>query len=73
MDHGVTGLVVDPDDRDAIVAAIVRLFTDHIARERFGAAGQVRAREVFGVGRFVRDLSAILAPLLSARTAPLPC
>ena len=73
VDHGVTGLIVDPNDHDAIVAAITRLFTDTALTERFGAAGEVRAREVFGSGRFVRDLTAILAPLVSTPSAVSPC
>jgi phosphatidyl-myo-inositol dimannoside synthase len=73
VEDGVTGLIVNPDDHPAIVAAIVRLFTDAALRERFGAAGQVRAREVFGLRRFVRDLTAILAPLVAARSAASPC
>ena len=28
VEHGVTGLIVDPDDRDAIVGAIAQLFTE---------------------------------------------
>jgi glycosyltransferase involved in cell wall biosynthesis len=73
VEHGVTGLIVDPDDHQAIVAAIVRLFGDASLREQFGAAGQVRAREAFGLRRFVGDLTAILTPLLSAQSATSPC
>jgi phosphatidyl-myo-inositol dimannoside synthase len=73
VEDGITGLIVDPDDHQAMVAAIVRLFTDATLRDRFGAAGQVRAREVFGVRRFARDLTAILAPLVRARSAASPC
>jgi phosphatidyl-myo-inositol dimannoside synthase len=73
VEHGITGLIVDPDDHDAMVAAIARLFTNAALTQRFGAAGQVRAREVFGVERFVRDLTTILAPLVHPRSAVSPC
>ena len=72
VEHGVTGLIVDPDDHHAIAAAIVRLFTDGVVREQFGAAGQLRARERFAVPRFIGDLTAIVAPIL-ARSAASPC
>ncbi|WP_303324323.1 glycosyltransferase family 4 protein [Actinomyces radicidentis] len=38
--EGVTGLVVDGRDEDALVAALVRLLTDPEERERMGAAGR---------------------------------
>ena len=37
---GVTGLLVDPDDREALVEALIRLCTDTELRHRLGEAGR---------------------------------
>jgi glycosyltransferase involved in cell wall biosynthesis len=44
---GVTGLLVEPDDDDALAAAIERLLDDAALRARLGAAGQADARSRF--------------------------
>lgn len=41
--NGVTGLLVPPDDRDALTAALGRLIEDADLRRRLGAAGQAAA------------------------------
>jgi phosphatidylinositol alpha-1,6-mannosyltransferase len=64
VQHGLTGLIVDPDDRSGVRDAIVRLFTDRELAARLGAAGAARARETFSAARFARDLAAIVAPVM---------
>lgn len=44
---GETGLTVEPEDHRALAAAVQRLIDDPLLRQRFGAAGRVRAREQF--------------------------
>ncbi|MBT5326720.1 MAG: glycosyltransferase family 4 protein, partial [Gemmatimonadetes bacterium] len=44
---GQSGLLVDPEDLDAVVAAIVRLLQDDDLRHRLGAEGQQRVRAEF--------------------------
>jgi phosphatidylinositol alpha-1,6-mannosyltransferase len=44
---GQSGLLVDPEDLDAVVAAIVRLLQDDDLRYRLGAEGQQRVRAEF--------------------------
>ncbi len=45
--HGVTGLVVPPASPPALAGAIGALLADRELRQRYGAAGQRRARELF--------------------------
>ena len=47
---GRDGLIVDAGDRDALVAAMVRLFVDPQARGRMAVAGAQRADGEFGPG-----------------------
>jgi glycosyltransferase involved in cell wall biosynthesis len=42
---GHAGIVVDPDDRQALAAAMSRLAEDPTLRRRFGAAGRARAAD----------------------------
>lgn len=42
--HGRDGLIVDPEDRDALVAAVVRLFVDEEGRHRMGIAAAQRVQ-----------------------------
>jgi phosphatidylinositol alpha-1,6-mannosyltransferase len=58
---GDTGLLVDPDDPDALATALVRLLADDALRARMGAAGERRFLREFTFERF-RDR---LAPLLA--------
>jgi glycosyltransferase involved in cell wall biosynthesis len=44
IDHGVDGLLVPVDDRQALVTALLDLIADEPARRRMGAAARVSAR-----------------------------
>jgi glycosyltransferase involved in cell wall biosynthesis len=52
--EGETGLLVPPDDPDALGAALRRLLEDEELRRRFGEAGRERARAEFSVERMAR-------------------
>ena len=41
---GVTGLVVDPEDRDALAACLSRLVNDPATADRLGSAGRVAVK-----------------------------
>ncbi len=51
--HGVTGLIVPPDDAAALAAALNRLLGDDELRARLGGQAQERARREFTVPRMV--------------------
>ncbi len=49
----VDGLLIDPDDRMAIAAAIIRLLTDDALAQRLGAAGRVTIADKFSTQHLV--------------------
>lgn len=49
VEHGVSGLVVPPDDPDAISAAVTALLGDPVRRRALGEAGRSRVAERFDV------------------------
>ena len=51
VEHGVTGLLVPPDDPDALAAAIASLLADPAKRDAFGAAGRDRVERLFTLDR----------------------
>ena len=56
---GVTGLVVEPGDSQALAGALRRLLADEAMREAMGAAGRDRVRREFTVERMAAMTSAI--------------
>ncbi|WP_233213687.1 glycosyltransferase family 4 protein [Mycobacterium hubeiense] len=59
VDHGVTGLLVPPNDVDAFAAAIGQLIADPHRRAEMGAAAAIRARERFTSDVMAADLAAL--------------
>jgi glycosyltransferase involved in cell wall biosynthesis len=55
---GVTGLVVDPEDRDALAACVSRLVHDPVTADRLGSAGRV-AVQAFPWSRVAADYERI--------------
>jgi glycosyltransferase involved in cell wall biosynthesis len=66
---GETGLIADPARPLNVRDAIVQLFQQPELAARMGQAGQWRAREVFSMERFTRELSATVDRVLPARAA----
>ncbi len=56
---GETGVLVEPDDPDALGTAILSLLGDRERAATMGAAGQARARDEFSVARMVEKTAAI--------------
>jgi glycosyltransferase involved in cell wall biosynthesis len=58
IDHDVEGVLVPPDDPDALARAIEELLADPARMARLGAAGRERVRREFDVapvGRYIRS------------------
>lgn len=57
IEHGVTGLLVEPETPQALADALLALIRDPQRRAEFGAAGNRRVRERFGLAENVRRLA----------------
>ena len=60
VEHGVTGLLVPPNDVDAFASAISQLLADPHRRAEMGRAAAVRVRDRFTSGIMARDLAALV-------------
>lgn len=69
---GETGLIADPSRPRDVRDAIVQLFQQPDLAARMGLAGERRARDVFSMERFTRELAAIVDRVVPAR-APAAC
>jgi phosphatidyl-myo-inositol dimannoside synthase len=58
--HGETGLLVDPNDREALAASIVALLREPERRAAYGAAGKLRFEAEFTFERYCDRLRPIL-------------
>jgi glycosyltransferase involved in cell wall biosynthesis len=67
---GETGLLVEPNDPDALVNAIRLLLDDEALRERLGAAGRVRVMERFTWQVTARGTAACYDAILSGQPLP---
>ena len=67
---GCTGLLVERDDVDGLVAALARLRDDPALRERLGDAGRRRALTSYTVGHMARAYERLWAQVVSGRRTP---
>jgi rhamnosyl/mannosyltransferase len=65
--HGVTGLVVQPGDVDALAGAMRSLLDDPALRSRMGDAGRTRVERQFSIARLVEQVTTLYR---SAATGP---
>ena len=61
-----TGLLIDPSDEDAMVAALVRLLKDDDQRQRLGSNGKRRFEENFTEEAFHERISEIISQAIGA-------
>jgi glycosyltransferase involved in cell wall biosynthesis len=69
VEDGVTGVLVPPDDPDALAAELVALIEDPDRAERIGRAARERAQLHFGEERYLRDHEALYLRLGSQRSS----
>jgi glycosyltransferase involved in cell wall biosynthesis len=67
VDDGVTGLLVEPRDADALAVAIETLVADGDRRQAMGVAARRRVDEVFDLRHHVHAIEAIFDEILGAR------
>jgi phosphatidylinositol alpha-1,6-mannosyltransferase len=61
VQDGETGLVVNPEDLDAVVAALDRVLSDQLFARRLGQAGRKAVETYYNWDRVIRDLREIEA------------
>ena len=61
---GETGLIVEPDNLDAVTEALERLLTDQLLARRFGQAGRKAVETSYNWDRVIRDLREIEAQVV---------
>jgi starch synthase len=67
VEDGVTGLLVDEDDDEALLAAIGRLLDDGPAAAAMGARGRERAQARYDIDRTTAALVQVLGEAASSR------
>lgn len=72
VEHGVSGLLVDPDDVSALAAALDRYATEPGLIAKHGAAARVRAEALAGHERGLGAAIEVLRSAVGARAAALP-
>jgi glycosyltransferase involved in cell wall biosynthesis len=65
--HGVTGLLVEGEEPDAVAAALERLLDDPALAQRMGQAGRRRAEERFSPERHAERVEAVYRAALARR------
>ncbi|MGO8870502.1 MAG: glycosyltransferase family 4 protein [Acidimicrobiales bacterium] len=64
VEDGVTGLIVDVDDREAMIGAVAGLLGDANRRRAMGAAARRRCVDRFSLSSVTADWLRVLGPLL---------
>jgi glycosyltransferase involved in cell wall biosynthesis len=64
VEHGETGILVDPDDLEGFVQALRSLVTDHEMRRRFGAAAIRRSKDRFSLSASAEAMRRIYGDLV---------
>jgi phosphatidylinositol alpha-1,6-mannosyltransferase len=67
VQHGVSGLLVDPRDERLVAGAIARLLTDSVLAGQLGATGQTRAAQLFSFGVFREAIIRLLEDTFETR------
>ena len=61
VEDGVNGVLVGPEDADALAAGLARLIADPALRRRLARAGEKRVRQAFGHQRSIAALAKLFA------------
>jgi L-malate glycosyltransferase len=66
VDDGVTGLLVPPQNREALAGALARMAASPARRREMGAAARVKAKSEFSLARMLGDYDALYLGLAGA-------
>jgi glycosyltransferase involved in cell wall biosynthesis len=65
LQDGVTGMLVQAGDADALANAVERLEEDRLLAQRLAMSGRMWVRDRFGVDRYAERLRDLVAGLVS--------
>ena len=65
MEHGKTGLLVDPRNVEGLTEAVADLLADGEKRRAFGQAGLRRARDYFAEEKMCREMEELYQGLMA--------
>ncbi|MDJ0927690.1 MAG: glycosyltransferase family 4 protein [Gammaproteobacteria bacterium] len=68
VEHGKTGMLVEPGDRSGLAAAAIRLLEDAPRRRELGVAGRKRVERMFNPDRMLRGNLDVYCEVLEARS-----
>jgi glycosyltransferase involved in cell wall biosynthesis/nucleoside-diphosphate-sugar epimerase len=68
VEHGRTGLLVEPHDVEALTAALGHLLMDADLRRQLGRAGRERYEERYELSRLVREMTEIYRTVAATRS-----
>jgi colanic acid/amylovoran biosynthesis glycosyltransferase len=72
VEHGVSGLLVEPGDADVLADALATLTVDPSLRRRMGAAGRARVLAEFDIDRCAAELHRVYQRRLDLDCGPAP-
>jgi glycosyltransferase involved in cell wall biosynthesis len=72
VDDEETGLLVPPDDEDALADALVQMVSDDDARRRMGEAAYVRSRERYSWPALAQRVARVYDDVAAGSAAPAP-
>lgn len=67
VEHGVSGLVIPPNDPESLSHAILELIENKDLKIKFGQNGRKKVEENFGIGKTVKKLETLYKLLLNKR------
>jgi glycosyltransferase involved in cell wall biosynthesis len=67
VDDEETGLLVPPDDEDAMVEALVRMFSDGVARRRMGETAYERSRSLYSWPALAQRVAGVYGDVADGR------
>ena len=69
VEHGVSGIIIPPEDPDALATAICRIFAEPDIGRQMGAAGKELVVEKFTTRAMMTGITGVYAKLLAAEPA----
>jgi len=69
---GESGILVEPADAPGLATAIIGLLEDRARARRLGINARVRVREMFDIGRMVREVEGLYDSLLVEKAGGMP-